>query len=91
MLLSGKYLLVILVSAIVLHHVAGIPVAKMSKAKDIETSKDSVDYAKKTGHGIDYAKKMALSSRGYISKAMDYAKKMAASSRGGSSENTTGV
>uniref|UniRef100_A0A0K8R6W6 Secreted protein n=1 Tax=Ixodes ricinus TaxID=34613 RepID=A0A0K8R6W6_IXORI len=64
MLLSRKYLLVIFVSAIVLHHVAGIPAAKMSQAKDIQTSKDSVDYANKMGYGINYAKKMSESSRG---------------------------
>uniref|UniRef100_V5GFP3 Putative secreted protein n=1 Tax=Ixodes ricinus TaxID=34613 RepID=V5GFP3_IXORI len=64
MLLSRKYLLVIFVSAIVLHHVAGIPAAKMSEAKDMETSKDSVDYAKKMGYGINYAKKMSESSSG---------------------------
>ncbi|CAN8009018.1 unnamed protein product, partial [Ixodes pacificus] len=57
MLLSGKFLVVVLVSAIVLHHVAGIPAAKMSEAKGNETSKKSVDYAKKMGFGIDYAKK----------------------------------
>ncbi|XP_040068587.1 uncharacterized protein LOC120841693 [Ixodes scapularis] len=59
MLLSGKYLVVILVSAIILHHVAGRPAA-MSEVKDIETSKDSVDYAKQRGLGANYAKQRGL-------------------------------
>uniref|UniRef100_A0A0K8R6V1 Secreted protein n=1 Tax=Ixodes ricinus TaxID=34613 RepID=A0A0K8R6V1_IXORI len=83
MLLSGKYLVVILVSAIVLHHAAGGPATKMSEAKNMETSKDSVDYAKNMDSGVNYAKKM-----GY---GIDYAKKMSESSRGGEYEKTMGV
>uniref|UniRef100_A0A147BLR4 Putative secreted protein n=1 Tax=Ixodes ricinus TaxID=34613 RepID=A0A147BLR4_IXORI len=63
MLLSRKYLVLILVSAIVLHQVAGEPADKESESKGMmATMKDYMSKA------MDYVKKMATSWSGGASK-----------------------